>query len=118
VGGDERVSAEFVSGATMVASLVIAAYFFRYWRQTRDRLFLMFAGGFLVFAASRLILAFLDEDDEGRVFVYALRLLAFALILAAIIDKNRTRRSRPGPPSANGHRPPAEASARRTPTRF
>ena len=40
-----------------------------YWQQTRDRLFLMFAGGFLTFAVSRLILAFLDEDDEGRVFV-------------------------------------------------
>ena len=74
----------------MVAALVIALFFFRYWQQTRDRLFLMFAAGFLTFAVSRLILAFLDEGDEGRVFVYALRLLAFALILAAIIDKNRS----------------------------
>jgi hypothetical protein len=85
------VSAEFVSGATMAACIVIAVLFLRYWRQTRDRLFLMFSGGFFVFAASRLILAFLDEDDEGRVFVYTLRLLAFVLILAAIVDKNRSR---------------------------
>jgi hypothetical protein len=83
------VSADFVSGATMAAALVIAVIFFRYWRQTRDRLFLGFALGFAVFAVSRLILAFLDEDDEGRIFVYGLRLLAFLLILAAIVDKNR-----------------------------
>jgi hypothetical protein len=40
------VSAEFLSGATMVASTVIALFFLRYWRETRDRLFLMVAGGF------------------------------------------------------------------------
>jgi hypothetical protein len=96
------VSAEFVSGATMAAALVIAVIFFRYWRQTRDRLFLGFALGFAVFSASRLILAFLDEDDEGRVFVYGLRLLAFLLILAAIVDKNRSRAVAPPVPEQNG----------------
>jgi hypothetical protein len=92
------VSADFISGATMAAALVIALLFFRYWRQTRDRLLLMFAGGFLVFAVSRLILAFLEEDDEGRVIVYTLRLLAFVLILTAIIDKNRSRPAAPARP--------------------
>lgn len=72
------MSAEFLSGATMVASTVIALFFLRYWRETRDRLFLMFAGGFFTFALSRLLLAFLDEEDEGRVLVYMLRLVAFA----------------------------------------
>lgn len=95
------MTADFIGGATMTASLVIALLFFRYWRQTRDRLFMMFAGGFLVFALSRLILAFLEEDDEGRVFVYAFRLLAFLLILAAIIDKNR-RPAAPVKPASNG----------------
>jgi Family of unknown function (DUF5985) len=91
------VTADFVSGATMAAALVIAVIFFRYWRQTRDRLFLGFALGFAVFSASRLILAFLEEDDEGRIFVYGLRLLAFLLILAAIVDKNRGRLPPPVP---------------------
>jgi drug/metabolite transporter superfamily protein YnfA len=95
------VSADFVSGATMAAALVIALLFFRYWRQSHDRLFLMFALGFLVFSVSRLILAFLEEDDEGRVYVYGLRLVAFLLILAAIVDKNRSRRA-PATASGNG----------------
>ena len=91
------MSADFVSGATMAAALVIAVIFFRYWRQTHDRLFLGFALGFAVFSVSRLILAFLDEDDEGRIFVYGLRLLAFLLILAAIVDKNRGGQAPPVP---------------------
>jgi Family of unknown function (DUF5985) len=91
------VSAEFVSGATMACSLVIAAFFLRYWIQTRDRLFLGFALGFAVFASSRLILAFLDEDDEGRILVYGLRLVAFLLILAAIVEKNRAGTAPPVP---------------------
>lgn len=99
------MSADLLSGGTMVAALVIALFFFRYWQQTRDRLFLMFAAGFLTFAVSRLILAFLDEGDEGRVFVYTFRLLAFALILAAIIDKNRSRAPDALGGSRNGSRP-------------
>jgi drug/metabolite transporter superfamily protein YnfA len=99
----------------MVAALVIALFFFRYWRQTRDRLFLMFAAGFLTFAVSRLILAFLDEGDEGRVFVYTLRLLAFALILAAIIDKNRSPAQDALGGSRNGSGPQRNAAAARSP---
>jgi Family of unknown function (DUF5985) len=99
------MSADFVSGATMAAALVIAVIFFRYWRQTHDRLFLGFALGFAVFSVSRLILAFLEEDDEGRVFVYGLRLLAFLLILAAIVDKNRGG-SVPPVPEQNGRPEP------------
>lgn len=101
----------------MVAALVIALFFFRYWRQTHDRLFLMFSAAFLTFGASRLILAVVDEGAEGRVFVYLLRLLAFALVLVAIIDKNRSpARHAPGA-SSNGARPRSDASLRRSPAR-
>jgi Ca2+/Na+ antiporter len=102
------VSADLISGGTMVAALVIALFFFFYWRQTGDRLFLMFSAGFMIFAVSRLILAILEEDAEGRVFVYTLRLLAFALILVAIIDKNRSAPRAPEE-SSNGAGPPSVA---------
>jgi drug/metabolite transporter superfamily protein YnfA len=107
------VSADFISGATMAAALVIALLFFRYWRQSRDRLFLMFSLGFLVFSVSRLILAFLEEDDEGRVYVYGLRLVAFLLILAAIVEKNR---SAPPPPRPGQNGRP-ERTLRKVPVR-
>jgi Family of unknown function (DUF5985) len=69
----------------------------------------MFAAAFLTFAVSRGILSLLDEAAEGRVLLYALRLLAFALILAAIFDKNRSRRTRPLAHSHNGSGPSHEA---------
>jgi hypothetical protein len=105
------MSAEFLSGGSMVAALTIALFFLRHWLQTRDRLFLIFSAGFLVFAASRLILAFLDEDDEGRIFVYGLRLIAFGLILGAIIDKNRSPLANLPAGRSNGHRPAAAGIA-------
>ena len=104
------MSADLINGGTTVAALVIALFFLRYWRQTDDRLFLMFSAGFLTFAVSRLILALLPEDGEGRVFIYTLRLLAFALILAAIVDKNRAAAPQvPEGTSQNGHGPTAAA---------
>ena len=107
------MSADFVSGGTAVAAFVISLFFIRYWRQTRDPLFFMFAAGFLTFGVSRLILAFLEEDDEGRVFIYALRLVAFALILVAIIQKNRTPPSRRNAPEGNGFYAAGRAQAQR-----
>ncbi len=78
---------DFVSGATMLACLAIALYFFRFWRGTRDRLFAIFALAFAVFAVNRLLLTLLDE--ENGIYVYASRAAAFLLIILAIIDKNR-----------------------------
>ena len=111
------MSADLISGGTMVAALVVALFFFRYWRLTHDQLFLMFSAGFLTFAVSRLILALLDEGAEGRVFVYALRLLAFGLILAAIIDKNRSPAQHAVGESSNGTEPQSSAAQRRSPAR-
>jgi|SRR5919197_3660566 hypothetical protein len=81
--------ADFILGATALACAAIALFFLRFWRQTGDRLFLAFALGFAVFAANRVVLGFLDERDEARTYVYLSRGLAFALLLYAIVDKNR-----------------------------
>jgi hypothetical protein len=80
---------QFIAGASTVASGVIALFFLRFWRDTGDRLFAIFSLAFAVFAANRIVLTVLDETDEARTYVYLIRLAAFALILVAIIDKNR-----------------------------
>ena len=80
---------DFLSGASMFASLAIAVFFFRFWRAAGDRLFLFFALAFGVFAVNRVLLFALDEEVE--VWVYASRAAAFLLIIAAIVDKNRSR---------------------------
>jgi glucose uptake protein GlcU len=85
---------DFLDGATALACCAIALFFLRFWRDTHDRLFGILALAFLVFAINRVVLTALDDDDEARTLVYLVRLLAFALIAIAIIDKNRPRRLR------------------------
>jgi hypothetical protein len=84
---------EFIAGASTLACLAIALFFFRFWRSSGDRLFAIFGLAFAVFAANRLVLTVLDETDEGRTYVYLVRLAAFLLIMAAILDKNRGSRA-------------------------
>jgi hypothetical protein len=73
-----------------MASSVAALFFLRFWRQTRDPLFLVFALAFAVDAVTRLLLASADIPAEGEPFFYLARLVTFALILGAIIHKNRS----------------------------
>lgn len=90
----DRLS-EVLLGAISMASLVIAAFFFRFWRTGRDRFFLLFALSFFVEGVNRFALALLDNPNEGYPLVYLVRLLSFGLILAAIVEKNRGS-GRPG----------------------
>ncbi|HEU4955206.1 MAG TPA: DUF5985 family protein, partial [Gemmatimonadales bacterium] len=61
-----------------------------FWRDTRDRLFLIFAVAFWIFGVQRLALTLSRDMVEDQTGLYLVRLFAFLLILAAIVDKNRT----------------------------
>lgn len=80
---------DFINGGTAMACFVAALFFLRFYRQSRDRLFLFFGLGFSVFCVNRLVLALLEDGHEATTYVYISRLLAFLMILYAIIDKNR-----------------------------
>ena len=82
--------ADFLSGVIFAGSLTAALFFLRFWRQSGDRLFAIFALAFSLLAGSRLLLAILDESNEARTWVYLLRLATFVLIIIAVIDKNRS----------------------------
>jgi len=77
-----------VAGAIAAGYALAGLFFLRYWRDTRDRLFLIFAAAFWVLAILRIALSYVNED-EILTYLYWGRLLAFVLILAAILDKNR-----------------------------
>ena len=79
---------EFLQGATAACGFAICAFFVRYWRDTGDRLFAVFAAAFALFGTSRVVLSTLDRDSEARTWVYALRAAAFLAIAAAVVDKN------------------------------
>jgi hypothetical protein len=72
---------------------VVGLFFLRFWRDTGDRLFLIFALAFWLLGLTRLALAFTTYPSESQSGIYLVRLLAFVLILVAIIDKNRAGRS-------------------------
>jgi len=76
-------------GAVAMASFVAMLFFLRFWRQTRDGFFLLFALAFGVDAATRFLLGLLHVSQEAEPLFYLARLLTFALIIAAIVQKNR-----------------------------
>jgi hypothetical protein len=80
----------FISGAVMLGCWVIALFFWRFWKQTSDRLFQIFSLSFFVLGVERLIPVLLHIEDKPQTFLYVLRLIAFILILVAIINKNRS----------------------------
>ena len=80
---------EFLMGAIAMASVVAALFFLRFWRDTGDRLFLIFSASFFMLALTRIGLMLSQARQEGNTHWYWVRLVAFILILVAIVDKNR-----------------------------
>ena len=78
----------FLLGVLCAMFITAAAFFFRFWRQTRDGLFLAFAASFLIEGLSRIPLVFMARPGEGAPWIYWVRLCASLLILAAILKKN------------------------------
>ena len=72
-----------------MSSLVAALFFLRFWRQTRDSFFLLFALAFGLDAATRFLLGLSHVSDETEPLFYLPRLVTFALIIIAIANKNR-----------------------------
>ena len=81
-------------GATAMASLAVATFFLKFWRRTRDSLFLFFAAGFAIDAVSRLWRGLSQVTDESEPIYYLPRLVMFGLIMIAIIRKNAPRQDR------------------------
>jgi hypothetical protein len=79
---------DFLAGAVTLGFLVAAGFFLRFWRRTRDRLFLAFAAAFTLLAMNQALATFLGAGDELTPYTYILRVLGFVLILYAIVDKN------------------------------
>ena len=78
-------------GALTAMSILAAVFFLRYWRTSQDRFFLWFAGAFATFGVSWGLLAYDTSASEHSSYIYAIRMLGFLQILAAIVLKNRTR---------------------------
>ena len=83
---------DILVGGISTASIVAGLFFFRFWRSTRDRFVLFFALSFWIEGINRLVLYHWVGPNEDAPGYYLIRLVAYGLIIAAIVDKNRVRR--------------------------
>ena len=82
----------FLLGFVAGCSLCAALFFLRFWRQTRDSLFLAFAAFFAIQGLLNASVLSLDHPNEGTVWLFTLRLLSVLLVLGAIVRKNIGKR--------------------------
>jgi len=80
----------FLQTVSATAALASGLFFLRFWRDSRDRIFAFFGAAFLMLALSWTLLALINPSDETRPYVYAIRLLAFLLMIIGMVDKNRS----------------------------
>jgi len=81
-----------VSGMLAAGYAVAALVFLKFWRRTNDRLFALFAGAFAVLAVQRVASVIALQWTENATGVYLVRLVAYLMIIVAIVDKNRGTR--------------------------
>lgn len=79
----------FLQGTVAMGCGIAGLFFLRFWRDARDRLFLLFALAFWLLAVSYVFLGVISFATDWRVYVFVVRLVAFCLILYGIFEKNR-----------------------------
>lgn len=76
-----------------MSSLVAALFFLRFWFRTRDSFFLLFSSAFAIYAGSQFVLGWSNASEYEPLY-YLPRLVTFALIVLAVINKNRSNMGR------------------------
>ena len=79
----------FLAGAVVVGFWLAGLFFLRFWKRTRDELFLAFTLAFWLLGLAQALLTFSHVPVEERSWLYLIRLSAFVIILGAIWRKNR-----------------------------
>ena len=85
----------FLAGVIAMGYFTAGVFFLRFWRRTRDGLFLAFAAAFGLMALTTALVTVLEVPREEQSVIFLLRLAAFLLIIAAVLAKNfKARRER------------------------
>lgn len=88
----DPILAAYAAGILTLGFLAVGLFFLKFWRRTRDGLFLAFSVAFALLALNQAAPVLLDIPSENQGYIYLLRLAAFVLIIAAILRKNFGRR--------------------------
>jgi hypothetical protein len=86
--------ADVLAGAAAMVSFAVALFFLKFWRRTRDSLFLLFAAAFAIDAAARLALSVVQVSDTAEPVYFLPRLVMFTFIAIAIVSKNTLGKKR------------------------
>lgn len=78
----------FSAGMITMGFLVISLFFVKFWRRTRDPLFLAFAVSFSLLALNQGLAILIEIDRDERSYLYIIRLIAFLIIIVAVLHKN------------------------------
>ena len=81
----------FVSGLITMGFALAGLFFLSFWRRTRETLFAAFAAAFWLLALNQGLATFLHAPEETQSRIYLIRLLAFLIIIGAIVLKNTGR---------------------------
>jgi hypothetical protein len=81
----------FLLGFIAACSLVAGLFFLRFYRSTRDPLFLAFLVFFVVQGCTNAAVLELPQPNIGTPMLFIVRLLSVLVVLAAILWKNLAR---------------------------
>ena len=92
---------DFLSGIWVTTFAASGLFFFKFWRSSSDRFYLLFAIACCLIAvkqAAKVAVGAAEQNltqamSDQNSWVYVPQLVAFVLILIAIIDRNRARKS-------------------------
>lgn len=92
--------ASFLAGIAAATFLASALYFFKFWRASRDRFFYWFGIACFLLGMERVMLLYIlpfngieQRPPEAQAWVYLARMLAYILIMWAVIQRNRAGRA-------------------------
>ena len=78
-------------GVIVATALAISLFFMKFWRATRDALFLAFAFVFAIEGTTRLVGLFVTMPTDRVPVINLLRMVGYLVLIAAIYMKNRRR---------------------------
>ena len=81
----------FLLGFIVAAAFAVSLFFLRFWKETRDSLFLAFAAFFGLMAISEALLLNLPRPNEGNSWLFLVRLASILIVIGAILKKNSAK---------------------------
>ena len=85
---DQPALGMFLGGMVTAGFLAGGLFFARFWVRSRDSLFLTFSAAFWLLALNQALVSLVNQPEANEVWLYLLRVAAFALIAVAIVRKN------------------------------